>query len=179
MTRRQLLAVVPAAVVLSLPGCGYSLAGRGSFLPANIKTIGVPPFENQTTVFEVDRRIADRVRAELVGRGHFTVLPQSEGADAVLSGVITSITLTPAAFNQQQQATRQVLSLVARMELREVKTGKVLWQNPAQQFSETYELTNVNSVLDANAFLRQDLNALDRLATEFARAVVSAMLEAF
>ena len=27
---------------LSLPGCGYSLAGRGSFLPEYIRTIGVP-----------------------------------------------------------------------------------------------------------------------------------------
>ncbi len=35
------------------------------------------------------------------------------------------------------------------------------------------------SALDANAFLRNDVNALDRLTSEFARAVVSAMLEAF
>ena len=26
-------------------GCGYSLAGRGSFLPAYITTIGIPTFE--------------------------------------------------------------------------------------------------------------------------------------
>jgi len=33
---------------LLLPGCGYSLAGRGSFLPDYIKTIGVPTFANHT-----------------------------------------------------------------------------------------------------------------------------------
>ena len=30
--------------------CGYSLAGHGSFLPAYIKTIGVPTFVNRTVV---------------------------------------------------------------------------------------------------------------------------------
>ena len=35
-------------------GCGYSLAGRGSFLPAYIKTIGVPQFTNRTAVFDLD-----------------------------------------------------------------------------------------------------------------------------
>ena len=34
--------------------CGYSLAGRGSFLPAYIKTIGVPTFTNHTTVFNLE-----------------------------------------------------------------------------------------------------------------------------
>ena len=29
-------------------GCGYSLAGRGSFLPRHIKTIGIPTFANRT-----------------------------------------------------------------------------------------------------------------------------------
>jgi outer membrane lipopolysaccharide assembly protein LptE/RlpB len=35
-------------VVVTLPGCGYSLAGRGSFLPAYIKTVGVPQLMNRS-----------------------------------------------------------------------------------------------------------------------------------
>jgi hypothetical protein len=41
----------PRAACCSRPGavgCGYSLAGRGSFLPAYIKRIGVPQFTNNT-----------------------------------------------------------------------------------------------------------------------------------
>jgi hypothetical protein len=29
-------------------GCGYTLAGRGSTLPATIKSIGIPQFTNRT-----------------------------------------------------------------------------------------------------------------------------------
>jgi hypothetical protein len=164
---------------LTLPACGYSLSGRGSFLPASIKSIGVPLFTNSTSVYEIEQRVTDRVRAELAGRGRWTVMPTREGVDALLLGEIAAANLTPAAFNQQQQATRLVLTLVARVELRDVKANKAIWSNPGMQFSETYEVSTASSAGDANAFLRQDVNALDRLASEFARAVVSAMLEAF
>jgi hypothetical protein len=72
-----------------------------------------------------------------------------------------------------------VLTIVSRVELRDVKANKVIWANPSMQFSETYEVSTAASALDASAFLRNDANALDRLSSEFARAVVSAMLEAF
>jgi hypothetical protein len=163
----------------ALPGCGYSLAGRGSFLPSYIRRIGVPPFVNNTRVFDVERRITQRVISELIGRGRYTVLPERTGVDAVLAGEISTITLSPVAFNQQQQATRYDLILIAKIEFTDLKTNKPLWSNPSMQFREQFDVTNASSVLDPNAFLGQDVNALERVATEFARAVVSAILEAF
>jgi hypothetical protein len=68
---------------------------------------------------------------------------------------------------------------VVRVEFRDLKTDKILWSNPGMQFTEQYDVTTVTTGLDANAFLGQDANALERLATEFARALVSAILEAF
>jgi hypothetical protein len=177
MDRRHFL--VGSLAALALPACGYSLSGRGSFLPASIRTIGVPLFTNTTTLFEIEQRVTDRVRAELTGRGRWTVTPTRDGVDALLLGEIASANLAPAAFNAQQQATRLVLTLVARVELRDVKANKAIWSNPGMQFSETYEISTSASAGDPNAFLRNDANALERLASEFARAVVSAMLEAF
>jgi len=182
MTSSIRTVAIRSAIALAMmwsSGCGYSLAGRGTFLPAYIKTIGVPLFQNDTSVYEVDRKVTERVISELIGRGRYTVLPQSTGVDAVLAGEITGVTFVPSGFNQQQQATRYVLTLVAKVELRDVKANKVIWANPALQFSEQYDASSATSSNDASAFLRQDANALDRLASEFARAIVSAMLEAF
>jgi hypothetical protein len=165
-------------VTLSLSGCGYSLAGRGSFLPTYIKTIGLPAFVNNTPVFEVERTITDRVRSELIGRGRYTILAQRTGVDAVLIGEIMNISLAPAAFNQQQQATRYAITIVAKIEFRDLKTDKVLWQNPAMAFTEQYEVTT-QVAADAATFLGQNQNAVERLASEFARAIVSAILESF
>lgn len=183
MTRRRFLALAPPAIAVSgaaLAGCGYSLAGRGSFLPAYIRRIAVPMFTNATAVFDVERRITDRVRTEFISRGRFTVVEeQAQGADAVLTGQITAITLVPAAFTQEQQASRYLLTLVANVEFRDLKAGKVIWQNPALQFREEYEITTGQTTGDVGSFFGQNATALERLANEFARSVVSSILEAF
>ena len=164
------------ALVVS-SACGYSLAGRGSFLPPHIKVIGVPLFRNNTSVFDAERRITERVRSELAGRGRYRVETSAEGVDAVLSGEISSINIVPSAFNEQRQAIRYTIVLVAKIEFRDQKDGKVIWSNPAMQFREDYPITG--TVTDPNAFFGQEVNALDRLASEFARTLVSSILEAF
>jgi hypothetical protein len=186
MARRTTAGIGVALVLLlslASSGCGYSLAGRGSFLPAYIRTIGLPLFINNTPVFDVERRITDKVRAELIGRGRYTVKQEPTGVDAVLTGEIITIALAPTAFNQQQQATRYSVTLIAKIEFKDLKTDKVLWSNPGMAFSENYDLTTIvgggGASNDVSAFLGQNVNALERLASEFARAVVSAILESF
>ena len=174
------LLVVASLVVAPLAsGCGYSLAGRGSFLPEYIKNIGVPPFTNGTPVFDIDRRVTEHVRRELSGRGKYKVFPIEAGNDAVLTGEITSITVVPVTFNQQNQASRYAFIMSARVEFKDLKSGKVLWSNPSVQFREEYEPATVGAAADVTTFFGQDVNAQDRIATEFARSVVSALLEAF
>jgi lipopolysaccharide assembly LptE-like protein len=160
-------------------GCGYSLSGRGAFLPAHIKSIGVPMFINNTPVFEIEQKITAKVLAELIGRGRYEVKPNRDKVDAVLTGDILGIAIAPAAFNDQQQATRYAITLVAKIEFRDLTTDKVLWANPLMVFSEQYDVTTTQTALDPNAFLGQNVNAMERLASEFARTVVSAILESF
>jgi hypothetical protein len=178
MTRQQLLRFgCVAALTVALPGCGYSLSGRGSFLPAYIRVIGVPMFVNSTPVFDVEKRITQAVVSEFIGRGKYKVEPTATGVDGLLTGEISSITLTPAAFTNERQASRYVLTLTARIEFKDMKTDKVLWSNPVMQFREEFDIST--DVGDPSAFFGQDANALERVATEFGRTVVSAILESF
>jgi hypothetical protein len=169
-------------LTLGLSGCGYSLAGRGSFLPAYIKTIGLPLFGNLTPIPDVERRITDKVRTELIGRGRYTIKSETTGVDATLTGQILAIGVAPAAFNQQQQAIRHSVTIVASIEFKDLKTGKVLWSNPSMAYTEQYDTTSLvggAAAATATEFLGNNVNAVERLASEFARAVVSAILEAF
>jgi len=169
--------VVAANVLLS---CGYALAGRGSFLPETIKTIGIPDFTNTTTFYQVGQVLTEKVRSEFIGRGRYKVLPQDSGVDAILKGEITSIALTPSTFNQQQQATRYTITVSANIEFRDLHADKVLWQNPGLVFREDYEVASgTTTVTDPATFFGQEANALERVGTDFARSVVSAILEAF
>jgi hypothetical protein len=123
-------------------GCGYALSGRGSFLPAYIRTIGVPTFANRTTVFNLETMLTQKVRSEFIGRGKFQILPQDSGVDAVLAGDVTSVTITPASFSPQQLASRYALIMTARIELRDLRENKVLWENPSVMFRQEYEATS-------------------------------------
>jgi len=179
MRARVVLAFALAAVCFSNVACGYSLAGRGSFLPNYIKTIGVPQFINRTSVFNLETMLTQKVRAEFIGRGKYQILPQNTGVDAVLNGEVTAVTITPASFTATQLASRYAVTMTARIELRDLRENKVLWENPSVFFRQEYEATSGRNVLDPVAFFQQDTNALDRMSGEFARTIVSAILEAF
>jgi outer membrane lipopolysaccharide assembly protein LptE/RlpB len=176
---RILRTLAVLALLLPLSGCGYSLAGRGSFLPPYIKTIGVPLFTNATPLFDVDRLLTERVRSEFLGRGKYKVSSEAENTDAVLTGEISSIVLAPTAFDSRQQATRYALIVTAKVEFRDMVANKVLWANPAISFREEYDVTSTSDFGDPAQFFGQNVNALDRLTREFARSIVSAILEAF
>ena len=159
--------------------CGYALAGHGSFLPASIKTIGIPTFANRTTVFNLETTLTQKVRAEFIGRGKFDIVPEATGADALLIGEVTSVTITPASFSATQLASRYAITMTAKVELRDVKANMVLWDNPSMVFRQEYDATTGQTAIDPAAFFGQDTNALDRISTEFAKSIVSAILEAF
>ena len=159
--------------------CGYALAGRGSFLPAYIRTVGIPEFGNATPYFEVERLFTGKIRSELIGRGKYQVLPQETGVDALLRGTIVSMTIVPTNFNQQQQATRFIIVITTSIELVDLKTNKNIWENPRMVFREEYDLPADLQAGDPSAFFGQSSNALQRVAADFARTVISSILEAF
>src|SRR4051812_42691851 len=176
---RRYLCGLCVLCAIVFPSCGYSLAGRGSFLPAYIRTIGVPTFVNRTVVFNLETMLTQKVRSEFIGRGKYQILPEATGVDALLTGEITAVNIQPASFTPQQLASRYAIMMVAKIELRDMRENKVLWENASVMFRQEYDATGGRSVIDPAAFFQQDTNALERITTEFARTIVSAILEAF
>lgn len=167
------------ATLLAVPGCGYSLAGRGSFLPADIVSVGIPVLVNRSTFFDVEQVLTEKIRAEFIGRGKYRVIPDAAG-DAVLSAEIVGIRVDPVGFTDQQLASRYQFTLGMKVVFTDTRTGEVLWSNDALTFREEYELaTRSNVSIEGSAFLDQERNAFDRIATDVARTVVTAILEAF
>jgi len=173
--------LVPSALALALlavSACGYALAGREINIPANIKRIGVPPFENQSSTPDLDRVLADAVRTELRSRGRFQIVQDATGVDAVLTAVLRPIdTAVLALTDQTRQASKYSMTVNASVEFKDLTANKVLWTNPAVRVTEEYEATGTLSIIDPAAVFSQDDNALSRLAKAFARSVVNAALE--
>ena len=163
-----------------MSGCGYTLAGRGGFLPEYIETIAIPIFDNNTIVFDVERLLTQEVRSAFIGRGSYRVQTDPGGADATLTGVINDITITPASFTSDQQASRYIFTLTAAIEFTDLTTNEIVWDDQQLIFSDEYEVASgAGDVQNVSAFFGQQTNAVERIATDFATTVVSSILEAF
>lgn len=177
----RLVRWVALLLVLPVSGCGYALLGRSISVDPSIKRIGVPLFKDRTGRAGLDQRITDMVLAELQKRGRFEVVGESEGVDALVEGELLSYSETPVGFAPGTDATTDVRSQASRYEIRlvaKVTYGKVgvadpLWASDAFSVSDNYEPDDTGSG-DSDSD-----QALERLATAFARQLVADMLEAF
>ena len=179
--RRQVLIALGA---VGASACGYSLAGRGSFLPDYIRTIGIPLFVNRTPFLTAEQLFTEKVRIEFQSRGRYVVQPTESGVDGVVRGEIAGISAVPAGLSDVQLATRYRFTVVMAVKFEDLAQKKTLWENSALSFSDEYELQSRLSLegaagADAAVFLEQERAAMDRLSTDFARSVVSSILEAF
>jgi curli biogenesis system outer membrane secretion channel CsgG len=174
--------VTLAAIVCALASssCGYALAGRGSFLPQDIRLVGIPQLVNNTTFFQIEQVLTEKIRAEFIGRGNYVVIPDTTGADAVITGQVTGLSVQPTGFTDQQLASRYIFTITMKVAFTDTRTNMVLWSNDSLSFSSEYELaTRGADVLNASAFLDQERSSFDRIATDIARSVVTAITEAF
>jgi hypothetical protein len=177
---RMLAVGATIGLVVAVSGCGYALAGRGSFLPDYIRVVGIPPLENRTGFIQVEEVLTEKVRAEFIGRGTYSVRLDAVGTDAVLSGEIIGISVQPVAFTDQQLGSRYLITMTLRAEFTDTRTSDVLWSNDALTFREEYDLqTRASGPIEGAAFIDQERSSVDRISTDIARTVVTAILEAF
>jgi hypothetical protein len=179
---RWLAAVLVCVCGVAADGCGYALAGRGSFLPPTIRTVGIPKLENRSTFFQVEDLLTEKIRSEFIGRGKYTVTPEETGADALLTGEVLAISVVPVGINENQLASRYLFTVAMKMAFTDTHTQDVIWENDSLVFRGEYDLqtkSTQGAVIQGETFLDQERSSMDRIATDVARTVVTAILEAF
>jgi hypothetical protein len=176
----RLTVVLGLLVALTGTGCGYALAGRGSFLPDYIQVVGIPQFENRSSFSQVEQVLTEKVRTEFIGRGKYRVIPDAPGSDAVLSGEVLAISVQPVGFTEQQLASRYLFTWTMKVAFTDSRTNEVLWSNDALTFRGEYELSTRGDTANlGSTFVDQERSSVDRIATDVARSVVTSILEAF
>ena len=164
-----------SAFCLLSPACGYRVAGRGDRLSADVKTIAVPIFTNQSSRFRIEQRLAQAVTREFIERTSFRITPDPAQADAVLKGTVKDVRSGVVTFDLETgRATALQIQVTAGVELVDLRTKKVLFANPNYVFREEYQVSQTA----ANLF-EEDQPALDRLSRDLARTLVTEILENF
>src|SRR5262245_49919995 len=135
MRMQSMSAFCRAAFVLAVAAlsssCGYALAGRGSFLPTDIRTVGIPLLENRTPYTRIEQRFTEKIRTEFIDRGgkRYNIIPAAAGADALLSGAVTGLISQAVGLTDQQLASRQLVTVTMRLQFSDTRNGQVLWSN--------------------------------------------------
>jgi outer membrane lipopolysaccharide assembly protein LptE/RlpB len=163
------------ALLLTSSGCGYHTAGHAVQLPENVKTIAVPAFVNETSEYRIEQLLTASVVREFTTRTHYHILNDpSEAADATLRGTVLSTSASPLTYNSATGQAASVLVVVSMKVALTDRQGKVLYQNPSYLFREQYEVSQ-----DLASFFEEDSPAFRRLSQDFARTLVSNILEGF
>ena len=165
---------VIAALCFVTAGCGYHTAGHANLLPADLHTLAVPAFVNQTQTYKIEQMLTSAVVQEFSTRTNYRVISSPDSADATLRGVVLSTYTSPLTYDSKTGRAASVLVVVSMSVALTDKQGRVLYQNPSYTFREQYQVSQ-----ELSSFFEEDSPAFQRLSREFARTLVSNILEAF
>jgi len=172
---RRIAGIVLAVAGLAAAGCGYTLVGRASNIPPDIKSVYLAQFENKTDRVQVDQILTQAVADELVTRQRFALVPGASGADAEMVGTITNFDVRPVSFDDDRRATEyEIVITVSAALRRRPPSEEVLWQNDRYQFRDSYQLE-----ASELGFEDRETPAIEATAKKFAESMVTDLFEGF
>ena len=171
----SVLVLMLLVISLFTTACGYHTAGHSVTLPASVQTIAIPAFVNQTQTYKIEQKLTAAVVREMVSRTHYHVLNEaSDSADATLRGTVVSTSTSPLTYDSQNGRASSALVVVTMKVTLSDRQGKILYENPSYLFRDEYQVSQ-----ELSSFFEEDSPALERLSREFARTLVSNVLEGF
>jgi outer membrane lipopolysaccharide assembly protein LptE/RlpB len=156
-----------------LAGCGYHVAGSSSALPKSVQVIAVPVLENKTSSYRIEQKLTAATVHEFLARTPYKIVSNAAEGDAVLRGKVVSVEAVPLLFDTASgRATTMLVTVKCEVSLTDSTTSKVLYHNENFLFRNEYEIST-----DVKSFFEEQDPALDRLAQDFAKRLVAAVVE--
>jgi outer membrane lipopolysaccharide assembly protein LptE/RlpB len=174
VARRKSILMAALAPLL-LAGCGYHTAGHSTRLPQQVHTIAVPAFTNKTQTYRIEQSLTSAVVREFNSRTQYRIVHDAKtDADATLRGTVLNAGSSTLTYDAQTgRASTMLVTVNVSVKLVDRK-GAVLYDNPNYTFREQYQVSR-----EIASFFEEDSAALDRLSRDFARTLVSNILEAY
>ena len=126
--------VLCAGLLVCIQGC-YSFTGAS--VPPHLKTIAVPMFDDQTGMGEPD--LGKRITEKLIDRfnhdNNLQVADRSR-ADAMIEGVIVSMTDAPSVVSAGENVTARRITLNIKVVFRDMKLKKQVWEKQLSNFGD-------------------------------------------
>ena len=137
--------------LLLLSGCGYYFP---HVYDGPTRVIYMPTWQNRTNKLGLDNKIFQSL-AHWFQKSEKVILTKDKTqADFILAGEITSISLPSVAWNSVSNATATKVQIVVRYVLKDLKTGKILWEVPSKLYTADYAVQTASSTADDEALTK-------------------------
>jgi hypothetical protein len=161
-------------LAIGLAGCGYQMVGTVDALPKTIHSIAVPTVRNATTQYKVTDLLGQAIGREFISRTRYKVVMDPAEADAnLICNVVNFISYPTVVDPTTSRATGVQAILTVNVMLRD-KAGAILFNRPNFEVRERYEIS-----IDPAKYFDESEPAMQRLAQDVARTIVTAVLTKF
>jgi outer membrane lipopolysaccharide assembly protein LptE/RlpB len=169
MRTAKILGIFALSLFIScaISACGYRFAQKG-VLPEGVDTVFVSVFENRSYLLGIENDFTNSMIQEFTRRRAGS-LKEKEKADAVLKGVIKSISTGTVSHRDKYVAVERRVRVVLSVQLVN-REGETVWAADNIRDNEVYMVETEKSATDQN--LRQ---AVEKLADDLAQRIYNQM----
>lgn len=174
MKRIYTIVILSALIWISfgLVNCGYGLSGLGKQIPAHIKTVVIPNFENKTTRIEAEQFVTFAVKEEFIRRSELELVSNRANADAILEGKILGFDVSPVSMTDEASAHVYRVMITLGVRFIDIKNNEIIFEDENIVFTDNYNI-------EREDFFSQETESLKQIAERFSESVVSTILENF
>ena len=153
--------VAVAFITVLATGCGYTLRGSGTVLPADVKNIYIPRVENGSTELRLADVVTDALRDEFDSYGTLSVVEKQGEADAILKVRIVDVKKSTSTVNATTNTSLQMdTTMLLGGELRRT-TGQILWRENNLKVTKEYAANQSVVVTTSPDFASGSISASD------------------
>ncbi len=160
--------------VLVLQGCGYRVGDLRPLLPAEIHTIAIPLFSNDTVEVGIETVVTEAFREHIGRFSSLRVVSHKARADAVLDGRIVAVSVRPVSFDHEFKAVEYEARITVSLALRSTGNDVILWRVDRLEDSQCFMATSDVLVVSDN---RNE--AYLKIARKISEHAVSRMVAGF
>jgi len=136
---------------LLLNGCGYSFP---HVYEGAHRVVYMPTWQNRTNKLGLDMKIYQSLSRWFQQSEKVDLTKEQSGADLTLTGEILSIDLPSVSWNTVSDATATKVSLYVRYALKDVQSGKILWEVPSKLYTADYSVNSATIAADNEALAK-------------------------
>ena len=146
-----------AGMMLFLVECGtYSFSG--STIPAHIKTVAVPLFEDETAEIGIDQKLTDGL-IDAITQDNTLKISGPRGGDSILKGTIIRVEERAGQYDESETASDFRVTLTVKIVFEDVQKRKTLWEETYRHWGnyDNSETTRDDGIQEATEKIITDV----------------------